>query len=250
MSEQTPENISRMDWRINNLTLATIPFISPDSSNPMSTVGAEVESAIVRYGEEHFGLIIPNTTALFLNLSHICYLQAEQLINKCVVNKRVGYLPDSDVFEFYEQMMASIVFAYTSLESFVNEELPDDYIHKVVDRKCTQHYNKEQIERYLSLDTKLGDVLPAVFQVQSPKGTKIWEEYIELKNIRDRIIHMKTSDRNFGGYVDFESYDDKSIWNVILSRPLIKTYHTAKNMMHYFLKAKNKTPRWLDKCPF
>jgi hypothetical protein len=246
MNEQTPEHINKMDWRINNLTLATIPFVRPDSSNPMSTVGAEVEGAIVRYGEESFGLMIPNTTALFLNLSHICYLQAEQLVNKCVLNKRVGHLPDSDVFEFYEQMMASIVFAYTSLESFVNEELPDDYIHIVENKnnRCTEHYNKEQIERYLSLDTKLRDVLPAVLQIQSPKGTKIWQDFNELKNIRDRIIHIKTSDRNFGGY------DDKSIWNVILSKPLIKTYDTAKNMMYYFLKPKNKTPRWFDKCPF
>lgn len=244
MSEQTPEHINKMDWRINNLTLATIPFVHPDSSNPMSTVGAEVEFGILSYGEESFGLTIPNTTALFLNLSHIYYLQAEQLINKCVLNKRVGHLPDSDVFEFYEQMMASIVFAYTCLESFVNEELPDDYIYEVVDSKCTQHYNKEQIERYLSLDTKLGDVLPVVFQVQSPKGTKIWQDFNNLKKIRDRIIHMKTSDRNFGGY------DDKSIWNVILSKPLIKTYDTAKNIMHYFLNTQEQTPRWFDKCPF
>jgi len=245
MSEQTPENISRMDWRINNLTWITAPFTPPGSLTPVPSGAAITQAAIIHHGKERIGITIPNATALLLNLSQISHLQAEQLISKCLSNKdNFGHLPDSDVFTFYEQMMASIVFAYTSLESFVNEELPDEYIHIVVDKRYTQHYNKEQIERHLNLDIKLGDVLPSVLKVKTPKGTKIWDDFKKLKDIRDRIIHMKTSDRNFSGQ------DKDSIWNVILSKPLIPTYHTAKNMMHYFLKAKNKTPRWLDKCPF
>jgi hypothetical protein len=247
MSEQTPENIGRMDWRINNLTWTTAPFTPPGSLTPVPPGAAVTQAAIIHYGKGRIGITIPNATALLLNLSQISHVQAEQLISKCLSNKdNFGHLPDSDVFTFYEQMMASIVFAYTSLESFVNEELPDDYIHIVENKnnRCTEHYNKEQIEMYLSLDSKLADVLPAVLKIKSPKGTKIWQEYNELKNIRDRIIHMKTSDRNSRGE------DKNSIWNVILSKPLIKTYDTAKNMMHYFLKPKNKTPRWFDKCPF
>jgi hypothetical protein len=245
MSEQTPEHINRMDWRINNLTWTTAPFTPPGSSTAVPSGAAVTQAAIIHRGKERIGITIPNATALLLNLSKMSHLQAEQLINKCLSSKdNFGHLPDSDVFAFYEQMMASIVFAYTSLESFVNEELPDEYIHIVVDKRYTQHYNKEQIERHLNLDTKLGDVLPCALKIKSPKGTKIWDDFKKLKDIRDRIIHMKTSDRNSMGE------DKNSIWDAILSKPLIKTYDTPQKMIQYFLKAKNKTPRWFDKCPF
>ncbi|MEA5581898.1 hypothetical protein VB620_11170 [Nodularia harveyana UHCC-0300] len=247
MDEQTPEHISRMDWRINNLTWTTAPFTPPGSSTPVPPGTAVTEAAIIYHGKEDIGISIPNATALLLNLSQISHLQAEQLISKCLSNKdEFSHLPDSDVFAFYEQMMASIVFAYTSLESFVNEELPDEYIHIVVDKKKSpKNYNKEQIERHLSLDIKLRDVLPAVLKIKSLKDDKtIWEDFQKLQSIRHRIIHMKTSDRNYRGG------DKDSIWNVILSKPLIKTYATAKNIMYYFLKSKNKIPRWFDKCDF
>ena len=246
MSEQTPEHISSMDWRINNLTWTTAPFISPGSSIPVPAGAAVTEAAIIHHGEERIGITTPNATALFLNLSQACHLQAEQLISKCISNKNeFGHLLEEiDVFAFYEQMMASIVFAHTSLESFVNEEIPDDYIHKVTDSRCTQHYNKEQIERYLNLDTKLGDILPDVLQVKSLKGGKLWSDFNKLKDIRDRVIHMKTKDREFQGE------DKNSIWNVILCKPLPKTYETAKSLIEYFLSTKNKKPRWFEKCPF
>lgn len=245
MSEQTPEHISSMDWRINNLTWTTAPFTPPGSSIPVPAGAAVKQAAIIHYGEERIGITIPSATALLLNLSQTCYLQAEQLISKCISSKNeFGHLSEIDVFAFYEQMMASIVFAHTSLESFVNEEIPDNYIHKVADKKGTQDYDKEQIERHLNLDTKLGDILPAVLQVESPKGKKLWSDFKELKRIRDRVIHMKTKDREFQGE------DKNSIWNVILCKPLPKTYETAKNLIDYFLNARNQKPRWFEKRPF
>lgn len=245
MSKQTPEHISSMDWRINNLTWTTEPFLLPGSSTPIPPGAAVRQAAIIHHGKERLGITIPNATALLLNLSQMCHRQAGQLISKSISNKdKFSHLPEPHVFAFYEQMMASIVFAYTSLESFVNEELPDNYIHTVVEKRSTQQYNKEQIERHLKLDIKLGDVLPAVLRIESPKGKSLWNNFNKLKDIRDRIIHMKTKDREFQGE------DENSIWNVISCKPLPKTDETAKNLIQYFLSAKNQTPRWFEKCPF
>jgi hypothetical protein len=162
-----------------------------------------------------------------------------------IANKdKAGHLPDSQAFAFYEHIMASVVFAYTSLEAFVNEEVPDDYVYEAVEKNCTRSFAKEQIERSLNLNTKLGDVLPQVLKVATPKGGTLWNDYDKLQNLRDRIIHMKTKDR------DSRGEDTGSIWNALLRDPLPETYKTAKNLMKYFFDAKRETSRWFEKCLF
>ena len=66
----------------------------------------------------------------------------------------------------------------------------------------------------------------------------------KLRDLRDRIIHMKTKDR------DFRGEDGSSIWNALLSEPLPETHTTAKSIMKHFLDGKGKPPRWFEKCPF
>jgi hypothetical protein len=140
--------------------------------------------------------------------------------------------------------MASVVFACTALEAFVNEEIPDSYVYICKEKQNTKHYDKEQIERYLTLNAKLGDVLPLALSVRTPKGKSIWNDYDKLRDLRDRIIHMKTQDRAHRGE------NPKSIWNALMRSPLPETHKAAKNMISYFLNAKGTQPRWFQKCPF
>ena len=173
------------------------------------------------------------------------HVEAEHWVKKCVANKdKFGHLPESDAFMFYERILASVVFAYSSLEAFVNEELPDNFVYRVADKKCARQFNKEQIERFLNLNTKLGEVLPQALNVATPKGGKLWSEYDKLQNLRDRIVHMKTKDRDARGDVP------DSIWNALLTDPLPETHTTAKGLIEYFVNAKGKPPRWFEKCPF
>jgi hypothetical protein len=206
---------------------------------------AVAEAALIHYGSERIAITVPNATALFLGLSHKHHLEAEYRIKKYISKKdKTNHPPENDSSTFYERIMASVVFAYTSLEAFVNEGVPYDYIYETVEKNCTRSFVKEQIERSLNLDTKLGDVLPKVLKVQTPKGGKLWSDYNKLQNLRGRIIHMKTKDRQSHGE------DTGSIWNALFKEPVPETYKTAKNLMKYFLDAKGETPRWFEKCPF
>lgn len=246
MSESPPESVEKMDWRVNNVTWATKPFTIPEAPTKIVAVGTPlVQAALIHYGRERVGISIPNATALFLGLSQQYHVEAQHWITKCIATKdQFGHMPDNEAFTFYERVMASVVFACTALEVFVNEEIPDTYVHVVAERNYTRHYSKEQIERHLNLDMKLGDVLPGALGVRSPKGGSLWNSYEGLRDLRDRVIHMKTKDREFRGH------DGNSIWNALLSDPLPDTYKTAKNLMKHFLDAKGKPPRWFEKCPF
>ncbi|MGA9779257.1 MAG: hypothetical protein WBS33_13385 [Verrucomicrobiia bacterium] len=245
MSETPPQHIAKMDWRIHNLTWTTAPFTNPGTSTVVAAGSAVTQAALIQHGKQQVGISIPNATALFLNLSHRHREEAEYWVGKGIAKGgKSNHLPDNESFTFYEHIMASVVFAYSSLEAFVNEDVPDSFVYAMADKKCTRNFNKEQIERSLNLDTKLGDVLPQVLKIATPKGGKAWTEYDKLQDLRDRIIHMKTKDR------DFRGKDASSIWNALLTNPLPETYRTAKNVMKYFFDAKRKTPRWFEKCPF
>lgn len=240
-----PEHIEKMDWRINNLTWTTAPFTPPGMSTALPAGTAITQAAVIHYGKQRVGISIPNATALFLGLSQQYHVEAVHLIEKSIGAKDgTGHLPDDYAFTFYERIMASIVFACTALEAFVNEEIPDAYVHIVQEKNFTRQYNKEQIERNLNLDTKLGHVLPSALGVKSPKGGSLWNAYDRLLDLRDRVIHMKTKDR------DFRGEDKGSIWNALLSDPLPEPHIIAKGMIKHFLDASGKKPRWFDKCPF
>jgi hypothetical protein len=186
----------------------------------------------------------PISSASFLNLSHKNFSQAERLQTEAFKRKSEdGILPDGEHIEHLELKMASVVFAYTALEAFANDELPEVYIYLQEDKKFTKHYNKGQIERFLSLDMKLGDVLPEALRIKTPKGTNFWSSYIELGHMRDNIIHMKAKDSSL------PSGTEDIFWNKLIfcSSPPFKT---AKDLMKYFFDLKGKSPDWFKRCPF
>jgi hypothetical protein len=244
MTVPEPDHIAKMDWRINKLSWTTAPFVDP--SGQTIPAGASItQAAQIPYDGRQVGFAIPNATALFLDLSYRYHVESEMWLEKAIAEAdQFGQLDTDHACIFYERIMSSVIFAFTALEAFVNEEIPDGYIYVCKEKQSTKQYDKEQIERYLSLNVKLGDVLPLALSVRSPKGKSIWNQYDKVRELRDRIIHMKTEDRAH------QRTNPKSIWNALLRKPLPATHVVAKNLISYFLNAKGDPPRWFRKCPF
>jgi len=246
MSETPPEHINKMDWRIQHLTWTTSPITDPATGSVIPAEAPIVSAALIHHGKERLGTTIPNATALFLNLSQASHAEARELLKRCIADKnKFGQLPDDEAFTFYERMMGSIVFACTALEAFANEQIPDSYTYTdSADKRFTRLFNKQQMERQLNLETKIGEIIPAALGVRFPRGGKLWSAFIKLRDLRDRVIHMKTKDRQFIGE------NATSIWNSLMSNPLPETHTTAKRIIGHFLQAKGDLPRWFEKCPF
>jgi hypothetical protein len=45
----------------------------------------------------------------------------------------------------------------------------------------------------------MSEILPAALNIQAPKGKKCWDDFHRLEQMRERIIHMKSADRNVNG---------------------------------------------------
>lgn len=236
-----------MDWRINNLTWTTAPFVHPVTGNTIPAESAVTQAALLTLGTKRGGITIPNATAMFLDLSKSHWDKALELVNTCKAsNDPHGHLPDADSFGAFEHYMASVVFACTALEAFANEQIPDSFVYVIKKNDSDRHYNKEQIERWLTPLEKIGDVLPKALNVPTPKGGKLWEPCRRFFDLRDRVVHMKTADRQFQG----DATSASSIWNELLQDPLPNTYSVSKDLIRHFFLAIGKKPRWFERIPF
>jgi hypothetical protein len=92
-----------------------------------------------------------------------------------------------------------------------------------------------EIERHLSTERKLAEILPAIMSIPSPKGTAQWQHFVALKELRDGTIHLKELNQ----YVRGEP-DQQSIYHRFLNTdPLAYPRHCIALMKLYLKSAAN-----------
>jgi hypothetical protein len=240
---ESEEYFTDADWRCQIVVRVAKAADVPGLGHlPAGAVGKG--SGIIDYQSGQIAFTLPNATALFLNLSKRHYDEALALANGFSAAPTLQSLEDGAAFAYLENIMASVVFAYTALESFANDEIPDDYTYSVAKTKSTEVYNKSQIERFLTLEVKLGEILPAVCGVPSPKGIKVWQDYIALESLRHSIIHMKKFDREHVGY------SSQSVWSRLIKDPVPYPIPVAVGVIDYFYKPRAVRPHWYENLPF
>ena len=242
-------NLAAEDWRIQSIIDAPEKSVFTDGSWNKEPVILSL-SAVGEYKGFRVGFPLPSAPALFLNLSYKNHLNATEFLENAISAARFyeksaveGSLPASSVYDYLELIMASLVFAYTALESFANEQIPETYVYHSHEKNFTRSYDRGQIERSISLDIKLATILPEVLSISTPKGTRLWQDYKRLNELRDRIIHMKVVDRSC------REPEPKSFWGELINDSLPKPYLIANAMMGHFITSNGKMPRWFSKCP-
>lgn len=231
------------DWRMQDFS-----FLNEDWNNPWTGELVKKGTQLTRVSvtkltkEKHLSISLPNATALFLNSSKRSWDSAK-LIRKnsnidSSVKKKVHFKTVTESFDYVERIMESIVMAFTALEVFVNENIPEDYKYHTHKKSeiILETMDKKAIERWLSLDEKLAKVLPEAKKIESPKGQKCWQGYVELKRVRDRIIHMKKDDIRSSGP------DIPTLWHKLFK--VNAPYIEAKEIIDFFVKKTDVQPRW------
>lgn len=237
-----------VDWRINAASETTKESILPWNGKviPKGTVLTSVSVSKLSK-KKILSIPVPNATALCLNISYERFKAAQELrvssnIDKSI-KKEVAFNSDKDAIDYVELVFESVIMAFTALEAFANEQIPNDFETwetRSSDVILEKKDNKE-IERFSSTLDKFHRILPEILKVESPKGTKCWQDLKSLKSIRDRIIHMKSEDRLSSGP------EVKTLWNSIFK--LEKPYKQALSVINYFSHSSN-IGSWYGKCPF
>ena len=238
-----PLDNDKGDWRLQTTAHLAEDWVNPWTGN-FSPKGTRltVVSVIQLTKKKQLTIPIPNASAAMLNASAnaykiACGLRASSGIDKTLKNE-VSFHSEKDALDYIERMIEAIVLAFSAIEAFCNENIPADFVYVRHDKSdvLLEASHKETVERFLSTDEKLLEVLPRALNCQSPKGASCWGSYRELKRVRDRIIHMKTDDRKSSGP------DVDTVWKAIVlsSAPHL----SAKTVIDHFVKAGESKPGW------
>lgn len=191
-------------------------------------------------------LHVPNATALFLSSSHRAFTEASTILKHHKINAgltpTVMFGSDEDAFAWLENMMMSVVSAYTAVEAFVNQSIPDDFKFKKDKAGVVEVFSKIDIERRFPLKEKLSSVLPSALSLTNPVGHKGWNKFCRLEGMRDRIIHMKSKDQNING-------DGKgTVWEHLFGFP--EPVSLALPLLDYLTSQMEMKRRWVTHRPF
>ena len=247
------------DYRYQDYQAKTLAEDSTSSNTGITSNqgGAVIAAGETRYDREHvLSFPLPNVTAMCLDVAYTTWVESQHFLQdekflkffKPATTKGIVILTeDSTFFDLLQKKMIAIVFAYTALESFANESIPDHFIFRRMNgqTKFIEEYTKEQAER-LSLETKLYEVLPEIFKLPSPKGRTIGHKYKSLEKLRDRIIHIKSQDRRLA------IVGAQNIWKELLDQFSPNVAIEAKEIIGYYLNSLDEKdrPRWYKEFPW
>ncbi len=104
---------------------------------------------------------------------------------------------DDSLYYYLEASMSIVISLFTAIETFTNLVIPHDYVHNTEDKNGDPvQRDKTYIERYYSLEDKI-DILMVLKSKPDLKKQPSWMTFKELKNIRDNVIHLKSSGKTY-----------------------------------------------------
>lgn len=189
----------------------------------------------------------PSLTALYISSAEKNWLEYRKFRKNSKIDrsikKKVFFENDTELFDALELLLLSIISSYTAIESFCNESIPEDYDywHHRKSKTIVEKSNKKEIERHFSTSSKLVEILPTIYHVKNPKGTRAWESYVKLKRCRDSLIHAKSNEVRYT--IDGENH----IWEKLLK--IEKPYLLAKEIFKWYLAKHDSKPSWFKNYP-
>lgn len=156
-------------------------------------------------------------------------------------SKATNAIDVATLYEYFEQFMVVVTFSFQAIESYCNAMISHHSKGALALKRKggEQTLDSEGLERYSSIEEKLSQVLPALLTgTTSPKGTKLWHRFHELKQLRDSTIHFKSRDHYIRGREDRDSLYFR--W---LNMDPKASVRTAIQMIRHFCK--DRPERWL-----
>jgi hypothetical protein len=231
------------DWRISFVTtsLSDIPAAYP--GGPSHKAGTPLYFASLSSDPQHnaIGFVTPSPTALALSVAIKSATRATELRKTLALTdtvtpigrgKNVANENLTHLYDFFEHCMTSVICSFQAVEMFSNEQIA---------RHCTTPYhllrnektmvlNSEKLERIASTDEKVGDILPQLLSMKTPKGTELWERFLALKVARDSTVHCKSKEmRSY--YLEL---DKQSLFFQFFRRKATDYPRAAFELIRYF----------------
>lgn len=137
---------------------------------------------------------------------HTAYMNYRQIAEKrkeiftILSDSKISESLINQLYDFFSLTNTFIIMSFTAVEAFINKSIPETFIYKKTDKRKTELYTKEQIERYLSFNEKR-DVLDEVAGKSFAKAHPSINRFLDnLKDFRDSIVHTKAATDGYTKY--------------------------------------------------
>ena len=90
--------------------------------------------------------------------------------------------------------MVAVLFSYQGVEAFCNDVLmraSGDGIEIKTKKGDRKRVTRREAERQQSTSEKLGNLVPRILSIPTPKGKAVWEHFLSLQHTRDEVVHLK-----------------------------------------------------------
>lgn len=129
--------------------------------------------------------------------------------------------------DYIKARIASIIMLVSTVENFMNQVIPIDFVFEKIENKKAKRYNHEKIENDISFKCKLEQVLPLAinqpnFWFNKSKELKVVNE---LYRHRKEFIHLKTKSE-----VEWKRYSNA--FSDMLKFDLLKAINTIINIIN------------------
>jgi len=194
----------------------------------------------VKLQEKKLTYFTPNNIGILLSVNSSYAEKAEKIFENNILSKVNSYTFEGTdikkkefiksmsgiVCDYIETVQIAIVFGYTALETFSNLSIPDEFIYKKENKskKINEIYEKNAIERWISLKEKIQHILTNIYKTTKAENQKWWGLFTSLEQLRNDIIHQKSVQHT----EFYKCYFEKTIFK-ICSCPtdIIKFFYTA-----------------------
>ena len=243
--EPAPHGQAQLDWRVEAASRLAVAA----GKHP---VGAQVVKVTVGPRGRLPALVFatPSPPALELNAAVEAARRAEDARTRLELRDVLGFdrpmqqVADASLpslYDFLQDALVSVIFSYIAVETFANQEIRRLITapRKVLMRGEVRLLEVADIERWVSTEDKLVQVLSVAAGVAAPRKSKWWPHFRRLARLRDDLAHLKEGrayPRVAGGI------PPASIFHELLTTDPVEYPRTAIQAIRHFAPG---DPAWL-----
>ncbi len=173
-------------------------------------------------------MIRPNEVSLFTHISDVFLEKGRNFINDTIIPRTKHYYggtpnleKQKEYYDYFETIMISLIFSYTSIETLVNICIPFYYKKRIRVKGVYKWITKQNIVEKFQLIKKMSTILTDVLKTPNPNSQKWWKTFLELKEIRDEIIHSKQS-------------KSEELYSKLLSNRIVEIIKVNKDIINFY----------------
>jgi hypothetical protein len=248
--------VNPIDWRVRVLTRLASDFPSAYPGGPSHRAGALVvqETPGRDATGKNVGFITPSAIALALSLAMKAAENARILRQQVEESEVVSpFGPSSSVtpestpalYDYLEQCMTAVTFSFQALEAYCNETISDKLtgtfaLSRDKGRRRLE-LSADELERVASTEEKLGVILPDLLGIPNPKGRRVWQDFVALKEARDATMHIKSRD-SAPRIMQPSDLDERTLFHRFLGADVMAWPRAAVAMILYFATVSGVPP--------